>query len=299
MKRRTWFRLFLILILFVGMFYPLPFLEGADRLFWGKVADAAHFPLFFILVCLILSEGWLTPGPAALFCFLLAAAVEVIQPLFNRSESATDLLNGTLGILSGVLCVIGQSKRSSALWLGATYMLSIFSLLLVCYPAYNLGLGVYWRNTHFPLLASFQDRSELSLWTKNNIHTSLAFVKAEDGPMLTFSPSLGTSEASISYNAGDLDWSRASSLEFEARAQEMGQKLHLRIDDAHDCTETKDRFNTTITLENAWNTVILPIQKIREHGGNRPLDMLRIRRVIFFLRNETSKEVHIRRIQLR
>src|SRR5262245_49355440 len=79
-------------------------LDNSYRALWfGELQDACHVPLFLVLT-LLLAYAW--PGrqfAVVAVVPVLAATVEIVQPLTGRSASWRDLLYGLIGVALAAL----------------------------------------------------------------------------------------------------------------------------------------------------------------------------------------------------
>jgi VanZ family protein len=154
---------------------PLPDNQGNRYLVY--LQDLAHFPLFALMAWLLLflsREKPMAPlwrgFPVVIATFLVGVLAEFIQPFVGRTAGGRDILLGLAGSVAAVcLCVARLSQAAVrailfavALLLGA---LAVLPLVLIHLDRQN-------ALSEFPLLASFEARTELSRWSVNGCRIS-------------------------------------------------------------------------------------------------------------------------------
>jgi VanZ family protein len=158
------------------LFTPLP--DNHGNRFLVYLQDFAHFPLFALMAWLLLfllrekvvNPLWrgLQVVGVTLFAGLLA---EFIQPFVGRTAGGRDILLGLAGSVAAVSLDMARRSRTIV----ARVLLVAMALLLAVAAAFPLILIHRDRQDarrDFPLLASFESRTELSRWAVNGCRVS-------------------------------------------------------------------------------------------------------------------------------
>lgn len=297
------------------LFGSLPVDQEHNHNLTARLMDAGHYPLFLFLGLLMTRiRGW---SRARTFFIIggFAAIVELLQPLFDRSESIDDLFYGLLGLGSAVIFdLLKQKKAETSTWLLFNFStLALFVLCLI--PSQREWKAVSWRQSKFPLLSDFESLEQMLLWQnpRKDIKLERRPRSENSADHLLLVQSLTTETGSAIYLAGDLDWSRFSYFSFEiylpppSLEQAVSGptlvatgnfKFHLRIDDSEDCQDFDSRFNSLLELHAGWNRVDIPIAKIQSGPKARQLDMQKIRKVYFFGDDATTRNFSLDNLHL-
>ena len=270
-----------VAITLILLFGNLPFGHGANTNFFARLMDAGHFPLFAAITIVLVICG-IPVSVAAVGLLVFDGAVELIQPYFHRSESSVDFFNGLLGVVLGVVLVKLWRARAGAFAFGCVLLLSAGCSVILLLPAYREWQAIEWRAAHFPILATFSDPLERKLWESEP--DAIHFAKSDHphGDSVLRYEASPTEKFWLVYSAGDLDWSKHTSLDLDVRSPENGVELAIRIDDANPCKEYDDRFNRPIALSAGWNHLRIPVADMRDAPKHRKLDVSRIRRLIIW-----------------
>lgn len=227
---------------------------------------------------------------------LIAVAVECIQPIFERSASFTDAVNGWAGVLLGAsgfwIFKRNPFLARKVLWL-------LFASLALCfalYPAWLEWQVVKWRQQSLPLLSNFETNQQRKLWIA-------AKEGKADGTKLWLDDSVSHSgqyalcasnppdrTIGVTYDAGYSDWSAYQKLSIWLFVQSDGI-VNIRIDDDGDCTEFDSRFNRATTLQKGWNRIELANSEIAEGPVSRVMNLGNVRRVMFFTTENRSQTI--------
>ena len=265
------------------------------ELFWNSVLDALHFPVFAAVGLVVhwalpqrhrplLPHSLFSAGLAALFALL----IELVQPLFGRTASLTDLVNGLLGIATGVGGVlvwrlpVRGTWRVVFLWASAGCALSAF------FPVFAGAHAALWRQARFPILGDFESDTELRLWRAQG--------GAEQGGRPTavrrtdawatrgkWSLQVQLGEGGwpgVNYAAGDSNWAGHKALRLSVLNPGPPFELCVRIDDDGDCSRQRQRFGRTVSLVKGVNELRILTEEIRSAPAERELDLASIRRVV-------------------
>ncbi len=269
--------------------------------------DTGHFVLFAALAVSAIAGLGTTRRARfaiAIGLILFAAGVEVVQPLFDRSESAVDLENGVLGVLFGVVAAsLMQAKAGLKGW-GSFGAASVLTFGILCFPAYREWQAIEWRRTQLPLLGNFENEVELKLWRPpekgSSAGTTLSISKDmhTDGSSALRIERREAKTIGLAYYAGDMDWSAFTALTLDIFSAVEGE-LRFRIDDSKDCSEFTSRFNRAVSLQSGWNTISFPAAEIRRGPSTRELQLSSIRRMLIFTTSPTLSELYIDNVRLR
>ena len=299
-RHRTGWILLLAGGLLLSAFIPMRITNNAAL--WIALSNASHFPLFLligILVFLGLARFGMRPFgryvSTLLICLVTAVAIELLQPLLLRTASWTDLINGTLGLVSAILGIFvwrrfGMPTRLLHLALS----LAVFAVLLR--PAWIEWRSIDWRTRNFPLLANFEDPDERRLWhAQGDVRfapTTIDFSGdwASSGDAALVVRGGGGRWVGVRYHAGDIDWSGFQVLAWEMHNPGEPFKLTVRIDDARS-NDSRNRFRRNFSIETGRNEIRIPIGEIRSGPKDRSLEMSTIRRLILHLGKDSSPRV--------
>jgi hypothetical protein len=279
-----------------GFFIPFRF--DTDALFYIHLMDAAHLPAFFALT-LFAHRFWpwetgacrrriFSAGAIA----LASTAIEVVQPLFGRSESWTDLINGISGIF---LAVVWLAARESA---RPTAVRIVFLLCTVCAtamafsPAWKESEGLRWRRTNFPILADFETEAELRLWVGSGLGNKKGDGTAVERVMehasrgawaLKVVATPAAEWPGVRLLNGKQDWRGFSSLVFEVWNPSEEFELSIRVDDDFQHQHFQDRFNSSFPIKPGANRITIPLSEIETRPKNRRMNLSAIRRTILYV----------------
>lgn len=162
----------------LGLVFPFPLV---GRL-WSQIFDLAHAPVFCLL--LIACAGLIDPASIGLpprfvhlrevgaaetvllagGCLLLGGIGELLQVFAQRSPGAADLAANGAGVLSGVLWIRSRSASGRG-----RLLLTLTSLTVLVSAMVRPTMGIWGavqQRSDFPLLASFERRSDLGVWAE-------------------------------------------------------------------------------------------------------------------------------------
>lgn len=279
---------------------------GGSRIM-GEVMNCGHFALFGVMAVSLffffelghprgLKNHVLAWGLTALLG-LGTECIQLFQPL--RSFELRDLAYDALGALTFLALVhsfrIADGRRRQRLRI---------TLALICLAATTpVWLAVAeWRGMAraFPLIGSFEDKTELSRW--QTIDATLTFSRRH--------ATLGNQSAEVNLMPGTYpgvnsdyfygDWRGYQSLAFDVYLPGSSPlHLSLRIDDKHHNQEHSDRYNHTFTLAPGLNQIRIPLADVAVAPISRPMDMAAITVIcLFAYRLETPRTIYVDNIRL-
>lgn len=276
--------IFLCLVFLFLLLFPFP--TGGDRFFWKYFFDAGHPILFFL--CTLLIYRIYIPSPknskrrtiveAATISFLFSASIEIIQPIMWRSASLRDLSLGALGIISASFFL---SSYPILKVLGFIFLFFVQSIAFK--PVTEAMHAIKWRKEHFPLLADFEDLTQLNL-----IKGTYYLQKSKGSTYLKTYQPLGA-DSLIRYEAGDKNWTNYKNFNFEIfNPLKENSIIRLRIDDNLDSKEIGTRFVKKIDLMPGWNKISISTTEIENSVKLRKLNLKNIRYIYFYLEAEEN-----------
>ncbi len=288
-------------LLFVFLFL-FPFPSGGNKFLWKHVFDAGHFAMFFLLCVGIYL--WLrqqaTPAKEIIrslfFSTLVAASIEIIQPLTGRSASFVDLLNGFLGALTASYLLAVFERVGLRYTIPRALLLGILVQAVVLIPSYQAWRALEIRDQHFPQLGYFDKPQSLSVWrsmnSKNNptpAKTRLVLLPGEHPSPALWVSSFQDTWSGVYYDGGAQDWSAYRFLVFETfNPQDEALEISLRVDDTEDCQKYANRFNRTIRIAPGHDVQRLDLDDIRRGPESRELNLREIR-FLYVFRNKDAK----------
>lgn len=223
----------------------------------------------------------------------LAAAIELIQPLFSRSSSSRDFLLGFLGILAAIIGSLLWQSFETRLYRFVYGAALIVLSLIIFFPAASKLETLLWASRVFPLLANFETPEELDFWRLNQsaLKNKSSFAESDEfassGRKSLRVALRGSDWPGIIYR-GAKDWRGFSQLEFEVFNPGPPFKLGVRVDDYEDCSSHDNRFNQMLDIENGRNILQIPLAEIRSGPRKRSLDMGAISQLVFFMPEEND-----------
>lgn len=291
-------------LLFLGFLFGLPaffikFGLWTDYLFWEHFFDFSHVPLFagatlWLAACnpLGLVSTWQRRCFAIAAAVISAAAVELIQPATGRSASWVDFFNGLCGIAIAGLILFFRQRHFWRLVAGASVLTAIPAI-----PLLMEWRGLLWRDFHFPLLADFEDDTQLVLWDnwrtgrrpwtewhRSSEHASEGRYSLRLETEVGDFPGLGV-------NLGAQDWRGWKTFRcdiFNPTSQKM--TLGMRISDTGWWVPHSSRFNAEVPLLPGWNHVSFPIESILQTEERR-MNPSHMAEIVFFF--DHPKEPHV------
>ena len=278
MKRTVLIALLSLLVFCLLLLVPLPDNQG-DR-FMVYLQDFAHFPLFAMMAWLLLflfggksgvslSRGFLVVV-ATLVVGLLA---EFIQPFVGRTAGGRDILLGVAGGVAGVCVNLGAR--------GARAMGVAFALVLAAaaaFPLVLIGRDRQAAHRDFPLLASFESRTELGRWSVHGCKISRVADRTTHGRWaLKIEVENSDNYPGLFESDSIRNLSGIKQLCFDAFVPGTAPlRIWLRMDDRINPAYS-ERFQDLRTLFPGTNTICIERATIGSTPSGRSLELNRIR----------------------
>lgn len=301
-KPRLWLRyLTAAAIIGTGFLVPIHFAVNVE--FWERLMDYAHVPVFAAITWFLFAHlpERLTRsqriGSALFLAAALAAGIERLQEYTGREASMSDFIDGVAGSILAALALAAWPLRARIFWLSGVAILGVLVSAAVLRPAWDEWRAIQWRSAHFPLLADFENDTDLPLWL------SSLQADAPHGAEIARSrdfPSHGEWALRVSTQAatypgarllcGQQDWRGHTALAFDLYNPGEPFPLALRIDDDFPNPAPGDRFLKTLPITAGWNHFQISTAEIAAAPA-RPLHLAAIRRIVFFL--DTPKSPHV------
>lgn len=264
---------------------------------WGKLADAGHVPLFFVVTIAIYfllsskkDQGDMTMIRTVFMVWLGILFFELLQPLVGREGSVVDLENGVLGSGFAAIGLFVWKRALNFRWHGPYLGLGIVSLVVVLLPVVDEWELMKWAHAQFPLLGDFETGIELTRWQPivwSEQEKTEIFVSQKHFTHGKKSLKLQTASDSwsgVSFRANGGDWSNYQFLSFDVFNPGTEFELHLRVDDFGNTKRYQDRFNRVVSIAPGSNTVQISINEIRLGPVGRELEINCLKEIYFFTR---------------
>ncbi|MEN9575674.1 MAG: hypothetical protein RL514_3529 [Verrucomicrobiota bacterium] len=293
MLRKTLALAFTLAVLTSGFFWPVR--VRVDARFWGHLFDLSHIPLLAWLAAALYYALPARVQPArrryALafgLAVLFAELVELLQPLFGRSRSLGDVLNGSIGAALMLTGIAAWQSTRKWFWRGGHALALVGTMVIALWPAYEEWRGLRWRQKHFPSLGDFENDEELRLWRPQGgsrghpTHIGFTQAYAIQGEQSLRVVGGAGDWAGVNYSAGDKDWTPFRALTLEVFNPRHPFTLYVRVDDDGDCTKLADRFQRGFELTPGWNRLRVATAEIERGPTTRRLNLQAIRRVAIF-----------------
>lgn len=270
---------------------------GANQNAWGRTMDMFHF-LFFLVFSIVIFR--LLSKQKVRYPLLLGSvisvviivSIEVIQPVFGRSSTFTDLGQGLLGLATGA--IITSFWRPRSLINNATILLVfLLALGLASFEVTQEWYAVYKRQQQFPVLGSFEDNSQLRLWRptgiENNSTSNIHIVNsAQSDNKLLKIITKPNDWSGVWYSAGDLNWSDYRLLSFKVYNPGAKLSLIVRIDEAVNNSGLGQRINETVVLEQGWNNISIDLTAAVAQIEPQTFNLAAIRKLVLFTHKSQS-----------
>ena len=275
----------------------------SGRLFYAAGA-AAGFPLFFAVGLAVML--WM-PGSrslrfrrSALAVSLLAVAVECLQAVTGRDPRWMHGLVLVVGGVAGILWEEGSHSARRWRFL-ATRGLVLLLALLAGLPVALVMADRSQAYLSFPLLSSFEGRSEVGRWWSHNCRMGRVASQATHGRHALRVVVLKSRSRYPGLFMNDVprDWSGYPRLCLDVYLAGSAERaLWIRADDRPGYPPYDDRAQTMIYLSPGANSVCLDLASFLVTPSGRPLDRTHIARWGLFLDDARGGETlfldHIR-----
>jgi hypothetical protein len=229
-------------------------------------------------------------------CTAIGLTSEIVQGFFNRDASLDDLLNDTLGSVSGTLLFISITRHSFIVNKRLRCTILFTGILILGFASVSfvtVSLAVYFRNHQYPILYDFEKQ-----WEKTFIDTRSSTVSFVDNKVFwTDNKSVHSLRVDlhdgefpgVSFSDVYSNWSRADTFSFALYSlSDSSYNLFIRINDSNHNNEYTDRFNARIQVNPGNNHYAFAINDIAKSLKTRTLNLKRVETVILFGRENTS-----------
>jgi len=286
-----------LLLILAGLLAPV---TARSSLFWAAFWDGNHF-IAFAAVTLLAYVGFSGGGRsqmrrvvlAGATSFAFAAAVELTQPLFSRSGSVDDLINGWLGVLAAMSGLAIWRQGVGTVWriVHLTLCVAVFAFLMG--PAVIEWRASTWRESQFPLLADFEDPRERPLWSVRKAGLQIAFVDrypSSGMASLEVRVAAGAS-GGIGYDAGYQDWRPFGALSFDLYNPGDPFRLTLLVIDDSRSANFAERFTGRFQVAPGWNAFRVPIEDLRTDPPTRTLNVAAVYRLLWVVQADSRRGI--------
>jgi hypothetical protein len=145
------------------------------------------------------------------------------------------------------------------------------------------------QRRQLPVIASFEDRLEMTRWNPHDASLTRERDRATDGQW-----ALRVDIEAEKYPGAALkwpapDWSAYSKLVFDAACEE-GRELELtvKVEDARHNNQPEDRFQRRVLLSASMTRFEIPLAEIAALPSGRPMDLSRVALLQFYARKPTA-----------
>lgn len=288
------------LAILVSFLVPLHLTDGEG--IWNALGNAAHYPLMAAFTLAALTFWGASYASVGLAAAATAALLELIQPMFGRTESAMDLIFGLFGV--SVALVGHRAWRNGGGGLRLAHALLALALgLVVSQPIWQEWRVMHLRAVRFPVLGDFEDETELRLWRDRSpakkwpTTLKLSSEHVSSGRRALAVRTGSGSWPGVTFFAGGMDWRGYSRLGWDIYNPGEPFRLTIRIDDEVD-TSFEGSFHRALAVATGWNRYEIPLEQIRSGPRVRDLDLGRIRRVYFYAEGEQPRRFFLDHVRL-
>jgi hypothetical protein len=286
---------FTVLFLFAGLllFLPLPLPpNSASR----TLENAGHMPLFFLITLGVIYvlrgkahfTGWRLYLVAGVIGAGLGFLSEVIQRPLSRDANWEDVGADAIGTLCA-LAVYALFDKVSGLrhWHRAVaFAVAVACIVVYLSPIVLMARAYLHRNGQFPVIASFQSRTDLYWTLSHGVRREIV----GDSLQVEF---VDDDLPGIAFYEPVADW-RAYHwllLDVENPAPDP-LRLGVRVHDEHHDRQFRDRFNRGYDLAaGERKTLRISLEDVRRGPRSRPMDMARISNVTLFRGATTGSRI--------
>jgi len=292
-KQLALFALFAVSLAAGLLVIPIPQMERLPC----ALLDLVHLPSFALLAFFVsqlwvesTSKIWLRRILALILLVSVGYGTEVLQSFVGRTASLQDLLADVSGTAVGI-CWSWRRGLSSR---KGKRILELACLFFLCggtwFPV-SILVDVFNQRREIPILASFESPLEKYRWQFQNstFERSADFVSHGKWSMkLTMNPARYPS-ATLYFPFHN--WSSYSHLAFDIYNPHETKELILKISDEQHTGDVRDRFHALLTLHHGWSHFKISLSRIAEAPEIRKMDLSRIDKVQFFMRQPTKPAV--------
>jgi len=271
--------------LFVLLLLVVPTPWSVDGRLSRAILSAAHFPLFALVGS---AAMLLMPAPnrrirrrrALLVSAALAVGVEILQALTGREPGLRDGLTSTAGATAAIFLWASWwsgSRLSIAVARGVALVLA----LLACVPTGLVLADRVQARLSYPVIASFEGRSELGRWWGHYARLGRVTSQATHGRHALRAVIFKSRGAypGLFMTDGPRDWGEYGRLCFDVYLVGNAERsIWVRVDDRADYPPYDDRAQTMVTLVPGPNSVCLDLASLLRTPSGRALNRQSIRR---------------------
>ena len=267
----------LLLLIFVLALCLSP-IDFPSHFYTKKVLfDAGHFPLFFVVGFGLSSISKLRAKQSSerlrfrtlagnlLISVLFAGTIEIIQPLFDRSQELDDFLVGSLGAFFGVL---GARYFLSPAALRTRIFYCCYGTLVCFFLLRDLPFAVdadEFRESRFPILGDFDDPREFPFWEAVPLDRSdlvmVSSLQTKSGAQTLMIQDRKEGRMGIRYLNGRLDWSPYNTMRLDVFLDGMPVDLELVLEDKSRWLSKRKKAVQSIHLQSGENSLSVPLSK--------------------------------------
>jgi len=250
--------------------------------FW----DLGHIFYFFLLSCWLcrtLRGRFAQLSPLRLFVcivtavFLFGLLVEILQNFTSgRSPDMFDVLRNLQGCLIAFAFFIRPPLLNRPWQQQAFRAMVLILLAIALWPLTRSLIDEHLAARQFPMLADFETPFELDRWVNR------AQLREETQRVRHGQKAVRVQLSTAKYSGISLfhfpgDWRSFRTLRYSVyNPQDGGLVLNCRINDTHHKAhgqEFSDRFNQQFILQQGWNDLIIPLDKVKNALKGRTMDM--------------------------
>ena len=268
----------------------LPLGTGLDTPFWGRVADAFHLPLFFVInsvvyyyfiesrkdsgvrvkdlpfhpIMLTTEQSYVSHKArnifggiwrSSLYTLLLICGLEFVQSLTGRSASFVDILNGLLGVFVSAVYI-----KTAEQGMRFAFLSYILFQLLTLVPAYNEYAAFQDRLDRYPTIFS----SRLELQKEDWQLLKGAKVKPGAEPITL---ELSGLKSGIEFEARGLNFDNSNFIVFKIKNfSDNIQTAKIEIEDHRRIKSSDIVFMKEVQLSPGDNNISIRIEELRDLG---------------------------------
>lgn len=272
-----------LLILVVAL--PFFFVGGPTWMsgpLYRALWDLGHIVFFFSLLMLVQKkyplDSWRWWVAVTLSVFLMGLVIEYLQSRIGRDGNWGDVLSNLTGAWLGLFWF---QKARAWVWVGRVIASALLlpSLLLVA----KLALLQYQVAQEFPLISSFEQKSDVSRWD-GEVARSREHASQGDYSLKVILGNQPYPRAALRKFFGDWRYHQQLAFDiFNPDAESLA--MTLRVHDAkHEAGKNllDDRFNTRLMIEPGWNYYRVKLSDIELAPRTRKMELHLIRGVEIF-----------------
>lgn len=276
--RSPWLALGVIMV--IVLLLLMPWSWPWDGRLLKSVENAAHTPLYLLASLAGLSLlrpriNWSNFGKLMAGGGGVAITMELVQGLTGRDPDIGDAFFSALGCGAAVLLWFSTHTARRGLILGAWALCGLFLMVVALPSALILADRVHARLS-FPLLASFEGRSEIGRWWTHGVRVSRVTHQATHG---RHALRVSVQRAKTSYPGlfmadGVRDWRGYRQLCLDVYLTGgSARMIWLRADDRLGNPPYAERAQTQVSLVPGANSICLDLDAFLRTPDGRPLEV--------------------------